>query len=73
MLDFINSIYISMSVGLPMGRGIVRSTLDGDNTDYENWLIIGGIFLVIVGIFYYLKGKQIKPSKNGKRRSRFKD
>lgn len=75
MLDFLNLIYINMNtvIGMPMGRGMVRSTLDGDNTDFENWLIIGGIFLVIIGIFYYLKSKEIKPTKFGRKRSKFKD
>lgn len=74
MYEFLNSSYIAMSTLFPTGgRGVVRSTLDGDNTSEENWLIIGMIFLLIIGVFYYLKGKEIKPSKFGKRRSKFKD
>ena len=73
MLQFISDMYMQLSVTLPMRYGTIGSGLAGDNSDEENWLIIFIIFLVITFIFYYLKGKEIKPSKQMKKRSKFKD
>lgn len=67
------NIYIQVSVNLPMRYGTIGSGLSGDNSDEDNWLIIAIIFLVIIFIFYYLKDKEIKPSKHIKKRSNFKD
>lgn len=73
MLQFISDMYMELSVILPMRYGTIGSGLSGDNSGEENWLIIFIIFLVIIFIFYYLKGKEIKPSKQMKKRSKFKD
>ncbi|GAA6134932.1 hypothetical protein NBRC116188_17220 [Oceaniserpentilla sp. 4NH20-0058] len=74
IFEFLNSTYINMSTLFPTGgRGAVRSTLDGDNTSEENWMIIGIIFLLIIGVFYYLKSKEIKPTRFGKKRTKNKD
>ncbi|MGK0443912.1 MAG: hypothetical protein ACJA1U_000841 [Bermanella sp.] len=73
MLQFISDMYMELSVMLPMRYGTIGSGLSGDNSDEENWVIIFIIFLVIIFIFYYLKGKEIKPSKQMKKRSKFKD
>lgn len=73
MLQSITDIYMQLSVMLPMRYGTIGSGLSGNNSDEDNWLIIFIIFLVIIFIFYYLKGKEIKPSKQIKKRSKFKD
>lgn len=73
MLQFISDMYMQLSVMLPMRYGTIGSGLSGDNSDEENWLIIFIIFLVIIFIFYYLKGKEIKPSKQMQKRFKFKD
>ena len=73
MFQFMTDTYMQVSVSLPMRYGTIGSGSSGSHSDEDSWLIIAFIFLVIIAIFYYLKGKEIKPTKHIKKRSKFKD